>query len=140
MGDTFLNLKNVQKAINHISTLYPNTHHYVSTIGIKGSDFSFVKDNVTLQISLHSLDETRRRQLIPFPKLMSIEELGQIRTKSRLKTTLNMTLVDEKDFDINKLKKYFDPKYFFVKLSPLNPSSVTKENNLNGIIKGRNLV
>lgn len=48
---------------------------------------------------------------------MSIEELGQIRTESNLKTTINLTLVDESDFDADKLEKYFDKKHFFVKLS-----------------------
>jgi hypothetical protein len=28
-----------------------------------------------------------------------------------------MTLVDESDFDINLLKKYFDPEYFFIKMT-----------------------
>jgi hypothetical protein len=53
---------------------------------------------------------------------MSIEELGQIRTKSNLKTTINLTLVDESDFDADKLEKYFDKEHFFVKLSPINPT------------------
>jgi 23S rRNA (adenine2503-C2)-methyltransferase len=72
---------------------------------------------------------------------MTIEELGQIRTKSNLKTTINMTLVDEKDFDIDKMKKYFDPKYFFVKLSPINENNISKKNHMGkGIIEGVNIV
>ncbi|WP_240054527.1 radical SAM protein [Bacteroides uniformis] len=51
MGEPFLNIEAVKEAIERITEIYPNTHHYVSTIGIKGSDFSFVKGNVTLQIS-----------------------------------------------------------------------------------------
>ena len=38
---------------------------------------------------------------------MTIEELGQIRTQSDLLTTVNLTLIDEADFDIDILKKYF---------------------------------
>jgi len=142
MGEPFLNIKHVMHAIEHIDSLWPkNVHHYVSTIGLKGSDFSWIKDNITLQVSLHSLDESRRRDLIPMPNLMSLEELGQIRTNSHQKTTLNMTLVDTQDFDINKLKKYFDPKYFFIKLSPINPNSVSDSNNLGeGIIVAKNLL
>ena len=72
---------------------------------------------------------------------MSIEELGQIRTKSNLKTTINLTLVDESDFDADKLEKYFDKEHFFVKLSPINPNNISEKNNLgNGIIEGVNLV
>lgn len=141
MGEPFLNIEAVKDAIERITAKYPNTHHYVSTIGIKGSDFSFVKDNVTLQISLHSFDDEKRNWLIPYPKKMTIEELGQIRTKSNLKTTINLTLVDETDFDAEKLSKWFDKDYFFVKLSPINPNSISEKNKLgDGIIKGINIV
>lgn len=141
MGEPFLNIEAVKEAIQKISKVFPNTHHYVSTIGIQGSDFSFVKENVTLQISLHSFDEEKRDWLIPYPKKMSIEELGQIRTESNLKTTINLTLVDESDFDGDKLRKYFDKEHFFVKLSPINPNNISEKNDLGkGVIEGVNLV
>ena len=141
MGEPFFNLDNVRKAIEILDKRYSNIHHYVSTIGIKGSDFSWVKGNITLQISLHSLNEERRHDLIPIGNLMSIEELGQIRTNSNLKTTVNMTLVDYADFDINKLKAYFDPKYFFIKLSPINENNISEKNNMGkGIIESKNLL
>jgi adenine C2-methylase RlmN of 23S rRNA A2503 and tRNA A37 len=139
MGEPFLNINSLRNAIDIINRYLPGTHHYVSTIGIKGSDFSWIKDNITLQISLHSLDEDRRNELIPYKNKMSIKELGQIRTKSNLKTTLNLTLVDTLDFDIEKLKEYFDPEYFFIKLSPINPNAVSNKNNFKeGIINGNN--
>lgn len=141
MGEPFLNIENVKKAIYDINKLYPNTHHYVSTIGIKNSDFSWIKDNITLQISLHSLNESRRNHLIPYKNKMTIKELGQIRTKSNLKTTLNLTLVDNDDFDINILKKYFDANYFFIKLSPINRNEFSDKNLLGkGIIQTVNLI
>lgn len=141
MGEPFLNIDAVKEAIARITGEYPNTHHYVSTIGIAGSDFSFVKGNVTLQISLHSFDDDKRNWLIPYPKKMTIEELGRIRTESNLKTTINLTLVDESDFDAEKLARYFDKDYFFVKLSPINPNSISEKNNLgNGVIEGVNIV
>ena len=72
---------------------------------------------------------------------MTIEELGKVRTKSNLKTTINMTLVHPEDFDINILHKYFDPKHFFIKLSPVNENNISKENNIgSGIIEGVNLI
>ena len=108
MGEPFLNIENVKTAIKLISELYPNTHHYISTIGLNGADFNWIKDNITLQLSLHSLDEERRNWLIPYRNKMTIAELGRVRTKSNLKTTLNLTLVDEEDFDIEKIKKNFD--------------------------------
>lgn len=141
MGEPFLNITEVKHTINTLDHTFKNTHHYISTIGVKDSDFSWIEGNITLQISLHSLDEKRRDWLIPYKNKMTIEELGQIRTKSNLKTTLNLTLVDESDFDIDKLKKYFDPEYFFIKLSPINTNSVSKKNGLGkGIIEGINLI
>ena len=141
MGEPFLNIDAVKKAIQFIDAKYPGTHHYISTIGVKGSDFSWIKDNITLQISLHSLDEQRRDELIPFKNKMSIQELGQIRTNSHLKTTINLTLVGEEDFDIDKLKEFFDPAYFFIKLSPINPNCISDINNMGpGVITGMNLI
>lgn len=141
MGEPFLNIRNVKEAIQALTDANPKTHHYVSTIGLRGSDFSWIKDNITLQISLHSLDEERRRWLIPVNNLMTIEELGAIRTGSHLKTTINLTLVNEKDFNIDKLRKYFDPKYFFIKLSPINENEISKGNDLGkGVIEQLNLV
>lgn len=141
MGEPFLNIEAVKEAIRRITEKWPNTHHYVSTIGVRGSDFSFVEGNVTLQISLHSFDEEHRDWLIPYKRKMSIEELGQIRTKSNLKTTINMTLVNTDDFDAEKLRRYFDPQYFFVKLSPINPNEVSEKNGCGkGVVEGVNIV
>lgn len=141
MGEPFLNIEAIKKAIEVISSKYPNTHHYISTIGVKGSDFSWIKGHITLQVSLHSLDEDRRSNLIPFKQKMSIEELGQIRTQSDLKTTVNMTLVNTADFDIQLLKKYFDPEYFFIKLSPINENAVSQANHMgSGVIQAANLI
>lgn len=141
MGEPFLNIKNVREAIRRISMLYPNTHHYVSTIGIKGSDFSWIKDNITLQISLHSLDEEHRNWLIPFRNKLGIKALGNIRTKSNLKTTLNLTLVNESDFDIGRIKQNFDKDNFFIKLSPINPNATSDKNHLGkGVVEGVNLL
>ena len=143
MGEPFLNIDAVKEAIAMVDNYLfgMKVHHYISTIGIKDSDFSWIKNNITLQVSLHSLEESRRDDLIPFTKKMTIAELGQIRTKSDLKTTVNMTLVDEADFDIENLKKYFEPEHFFIKLSPINVNAVSEANNMGeGIVEGINLV
>ena len=135
-----VSIDNVKKAIEIIDSKYPNTHHYISTIGIKDSDFSWIKDNITLQLSIHSLRNEKRDWLIPFKNKMTMEELGQVRTKSNLKTTLNMTLVDKDDFDIVRLKELFDPEYFFIKLSPINPNPVSEKNSMGlGVIESINL-
>ena len=141
MGEPFLNIDNVKEAIRIISEMYPNTHHYISTIGVSNADYSWIKGNITLQVSLHSLEDSRRNWLIPFKNKVSIEELGKIRTDSALKTTVNLTLIKESDFDIVKLSKFFDKDKFFIKISPINPNTISSNNNLgNGIIEGNNLL
>ncbi|HLD90357.1 MAG TPA: radical SAM protein, partial [Patescibacteria group bacterium] len=65
----------------------------------------------------------------------------KVRTNSNLKTTVNLTLARPEDFDIEALKKYFDPKYFFIKISPINENTMSKENNMGaGVISQQNLV
>lgn len=143
MGEPFLNIEEVKKAITAIDEgLFElRVHHYISTIGIKGVDYSWIKDNITLQFSVHSFKEDYRDWLIPYKHKISLEEMGKVRTNSKLKTTINLTLARPEDFDINALKKYFDPKYFFIKISPINTNEVSEKNGMGkGIIKQHNLV
>lgn len=139
MGEPFLNINNIKKTINIIDNKYNNVHHYISTIGIKNSDFSWIKNNITLQLSIHSLNEKYRDWLIPYKNKMTLKELGKIRTKSNLKTTLNLTLTNNEELNVEKLNKYFDPNYFFIKLSPLNENLISNNNNIKGLVKNINL-
>jgi len=141
MGEPFLNIDAVKKAIKIIDEKYPNTHHYLSTIGVRDSDFSWIKGNITLQVSVHSLRDEKRNWLIPYRHKMTMEELGQIRTESHLKTTVNMTLVEEADFDINELMRLFDKEHYFIKLSPINKNVISVKNDLgSGVINSANLL
>jgi 23S rRNA (adenine2503-C2)-methyltransferase len=140
MGDWALNQTAVRHAISELTERYKNTHHYVSTVGIKGMNTVWIKDNITLQLSLHSLSDEKRDWLIPNKRKMSIAELGQVKTESRLKTTLNMTLVNPEDFDISKLKETFSPENFFIKLSPLNENCVSDMNKLKGMVPQNNSI
>jgi len=143
MGEPFLNIDNVRKAIREIDNCFygMKVHHYISTMGIKGADYSWIKDNITLQFSVHSFDEEYRNWLIPYKKKTSLEELGKVRTKSNLKTTVNLTMARPEDFDIKKMMKIFPKENFFVKVSPINPNDVSEDNGLvEGIIKQVNLV
>lgn len=143
MGEPFLNIENVKKAIGYLDSYFPDVtiHHYVSTIGVKGADYSWIKDNVTLQFSVHSFSEEYRDWLIPFKNKTTLEEMGRVRTESKLKTTLNLTLARREDFDIDELKKYFDPSKFFIKLSPINPNDVSIANGMDdGVITSKNLI
>ncbi len=144
MGEPFLNLDNVRKAIEIIDALFGDisrVHHYISTIGVKGANYSWIKDNVTLQFSVHSFDEKYRDWLIPFKNKATLKTMGKVRTNSKLKTTINLTMARAEDFDIEKMKTYFPKKHFFVKISPINQNDVSKKNSMGkGIIKQQNLI
>lgn len=141
MGEPFLNISNVKSAVEAMDARFRNVHHYISTVGISGSDFSFIKDNITLQFSIHSFRESKRNWLIPFRHKMTMEEMGAVRTKSHLKTTLNLTLIESADFCINRLKEWFPGDYFFVKLSPVNPNDISDMNGIDtGIVKQLNIL
>lgn len=132
MGEPFLNIDAVREAIAILSERYPNVHHYVSTIGIARSDFSWIEGNTTLQVSLHSTNPERRDWLIPWPDKLTLEGIAAIRTNSALKTTLNLTAVDSTDIDVPRLAQLFDPAHFFVKLSPVNPNDTARQHGIEG--------
>jgi 23S rRNA (adenine2503-C2)-methyltransferase len=143
MGEPFLNIKNVRKAIEWLDENLEGVkiHHYLSTIGIQNADYSWIKNNISLQFSVHSFEEDYRDWLIPYKNKISLRSMGAVRTDSELKTTLNLTLARPEDFNIDKLKQYFDPKYFFIKLSPINKNEISDMNNMgDGVITANNLV
>jgi adenine C2-methylase RlmN of 23S rRNA A2503 and tRNA A37 len=142
MGEPFLNISNVYTAIDMINrNIYARSHHYLSTIGVKGSDFSWIRDNITLQFSVHSFDEAYRDWLIPYKHKMTLEEMGQVATGSNLKTTVNLTMARKEDFDMARLQQIFPKERFFIKLSPINPNCISDENEMGlGIIEQQNLI
>ena len=47
----------------------------------------------------------------------------------------------EADFDIEKIKQYFDKDKFFIKISPINPNATCENNGLgSGVVDGINLI
>jgi 23S rRNA (adenine2503-C2)-methyltransferase len=49
-------------------------------------------------------------------------------------------LVDEADFDIENLRRIFDPDKFFIKLSPINPNPMSDKNDMGeGVVEGINI-
>ena len=141
MGEPFLNIGSVRAAITILNEYNPNIHHYISTIGIKDADYSWIKPNTTLQFSVHSFDESYRNWLIPYKYKITLEEMGKVRTASRLKTTLNLTMARAEDFSMERLSALFDKDKFFIKISPINENDVSKANDLGeGIIHQANIV
>lgn len=153
MGEPVYNRKEVIKAISLIKDKWPNATVALSTIGPKvGTNdfFNAVKrlvnkyqdDFIQFQFSIHSTSDKERSFLQPVPKL-NLEELRAFAKKwkkvSQRKITLNFTLCDDNEFDIQKIEKVFSNDSVFIKLSPLNENATSEKNRMSGIITAKNL-
>ena len=151
MGEPALNLE-VLKVLKKLPTLYntPGLMPCISTVAPKNgktflSELITIKDqnynlgNFQLQFSIHSTNEKRREKLMS-SKIWSLEEISDYGKKwikqGDRKITLNFALAEDSIVDIDILRQYFDPKLFFIKLTPLNPTNSALKNNLkSGITK-----
>lgn len=120
----------------------------LSTIAPKGTDKFFERllnikrklyeNNFQLQFSLHTTDERKRDELIPVKK-WTFGEIAEYSERfyrpSGKKITLNFALAEKSPCDAQVLKKYFNPKIFLIKFTPLNPTYKTLKYNLKSYIR-----
>jgi len=86
-----------------------------------------------LQFSIHSSDEKIRDWLMPVAKwdLAQIAEYGSLfYEKNKRKITLNFALSKDIPLDPGKIGALFDPAFFLIKLTPLNPTYRAKAKGL----------
>jgi len=85
------------------------------------------------QFSLHSSDEEKRRQLIPARtwSFAAMAEYGRrfFRRGDR-KITLNFALAEGYPLDAEQLLPRFDPAFFLIKITPVNPTVRARENGM----------
>ncbi len=145
MGEPAFNL-DVLEVLKELPNLYnaPGLIPSISTIGPKNSEYFFdkifnIKEDLykngkfQLQISIHTTNINKRDELIPIKKL-SFTEISQIAEKfvkeNDRKITLNFIVLENYPIEPNVIAKYFDPNNFFIKLTPLNPTSNAIKNKL----------
>jgi len=153
MGEPALNSE-VLKVLEQLPKIYnaPGLMPCISTVAPKGGkaflsklitikDQNYISGNFQLQFSIHSTNEEIRHEIMS-PKIWSLKEISEYGKdwfkQGDRKITLNFAITDESIIDIDVLKQYFNPKLFFIKLTPLNPtnnalkngykSGITKEN------------
>lgn len=90
-----------------------------------------------LQVSINSTDKKVRDALIPIEK-WDLSEIGRfgkrfVRGGDR-KIALNFALPKNTPVDADVLVDNFDPRYFLVKLTPVNPTERAKESGLDTIL------
>ena len=86
-----------------------------------------------LQFSINSTDEKTRNKLMPIAK-MSLEEISEYSKKfyesDSRKVSLNFALTKDIPVEPQVIKNYFDPKYVCIKITPLNPTYISKDTGL----------
>jgi 23S rRNA (adenine2503-C2)-methyltransferase len=86
-----------------------------------------------LQFSINSTDEAERDRLMPIPKwgLSQIAEYGmRFVANGDRKVSLNFALTEGVSVDAQIVARYFDPKKFCIKVTPLNPTETASINQL----------
>ncbi|MCK4849406.1 MAG: radical SAM protein, partial [Candidatus Heimdallarchaeota archaeon] len=153
MGEPTLNFE-VLKVLEKLPEIYdaPGLIPCISTVAPKGGkaflsklvtikDKKYTSGNFQLQFSIHSTNEEIRHEIMS-QKIWSLKEISEYGKnwfkQGDRKITLNFAITEESIIDIDVLKQYFDPRLFFIKLTPLNPtnnalangykSGITKEN------------
>ncbi|MCK5131386.1 MAG: radical SAM protein [Candidatus Sabulitectum sp.] len=116
----------------------------ISTVAPTGTDRFFrdllnVKRNLysggnfQLQFSLHTTDPVLRREIIPVNSwsMSEIASYGrEFYSSGDRKVTLNFALAKGSPLEPEVLLAHFDPEYFLIKITPLNPTYRAMENNL----------
>jgi 23S rRNA (adenine2503-C2)-methyltransferase len=104
-------------------------------IGIKNAHYS--GGRFQLQFSIHSTDPDRIREIIPVNTwdFNQIAEYGKrFHEKGDRKITLNFITISDYEMDFEKIRGFFDPDIFLIKITPLNPTKKAADNRLRSAI------
>lgn len=122
----------VKNFIPSLSTVAPigRENFFARLLEIKKNKYD---DTFQLQFSIHSTNYSQRDNIIPVKK-MNFEEISQYGEKfysgNNRKITLNFALFKDAQVDVNVIRKYFSPESFLIKLTPVNPTAASKNNNI----------
>ena len=93
----------------------------------------YSRGNFQLQFSLHTTDPILRRKIIPV-STWSMEDISlygrNFFSPGDRKVTLNFALAKGSPLEPEVLLQHFDPDFFLIKITPLNPTYRARENNL----------
>jgi len=124
-----------------LSTIAPNNKiakdFFEQLIAIKNRHYS--DGRFQLQYSIHTTDLRKRDELIPINKL-SFEEIalyGKRFSNPRMgdrKITLNFAPAVDYPINASVVREYFDPDFFLIKITPLNPTVRSHEESMQSAI------
>lgn len=156
MGEPSLNIDAVIEAVRMVKLKYPKARVQISTIGTNQThklvsklidlELKFGSDWLELQFSIHSTSN-EFRQWLQHKKVMSNEDIAKLASlwyyafpNRPWKATLNFALAKDTPFVAEDLKKQFDPKTVFIKVSPINENPVSDENSLKTLFQYENSI
>lgn len=120
-----------------ISTIAPSNANKFMDEMIEIKKELYSNGHFQLQFSIHSTDEDVRKQVIPY-KIWSLEEIASYGEafwqKGDRKITLNFAAEKGNPLDPDKLLEVYDPKKFFIKITPINPTEKAKAHSLQSMI------
>jgi 23S rRNA (adenine2503-C2)-methyltransferase len=133
MGEPALN-DEVLRALWRLKDLYPAVIPCIATIAPAGRERWFgtllgLRDyfrDFQLQVSINSTDPGQRDRLMPYPKMPweTMARFGRsFYRPGQRKPVLNFAVCGDWELDAGILSRHFDPRWFAVKLTPLNPTS-----------------
>jgi 23S rRNA (adenine2503-C2)-methyltransferase len=149
MGEPSLN-PSVLDVLKKLPSTYnaPGLLPSLSTVGPKGTEKFFdrlidIKNahysggRFQLQFSIHSTDADRIREIIP----VNTWDFGQIAEYGNRfhedgdrKITLNFITISDYGMDFRKIREFFDPDIFLIKITPLNPTKKAMDKGLQSAI------
>lgn len=149
MGEPSLN-PNVPDALRALADMYdaPGLMPCISTLAPVGrgsffdelidiKDIHYSRGGFQLQFSVHTTDGRKRDELMPIKKwgLPQISEYGErYFHKGDRKLTLNFAMTQGYPVDPEVIAEHFDPAKFFIKITPLNPTSKVKRKKLRSAV------
>lgn len=148
MGEPSFNAS-VLEVLEKFPSKYPvnNFVGSLSSIAPHGTDAFFERllelkkslydQSFQLQFSLHSTDEAQRNELMPVKK-WSFEKMADYGKRffspGGRKITLNFALGKDNILEPKTLFRHFDPSFFLVKITPVNPTFKARLNGIDSLI------
>jgi 23S rRNA (adenine2503-C2)-methyltransferase len=120
-----------------ISTIAPAGHDrfFERLLAVKKNHYG---DRFQLQFSIHTTDGRLRDWMVPAKKwdFRAIASYGDaFYCEKGRKITLNFALAEGMPVDPGVLRRYFDPRHFMIKVTPLNPTTRAAANNIRSCIR-----
>lgn len=120
-----------------ISTIAPSNANKFMDEMLEIKKELYSNGHFQLQFSIHSTDEDTRKQVIPY-KIWTLEEIATYGEafwqKGDRKITLNFAAEKGNPLDPERLLEVYDPKKFFIKITPINPTEKAKAHSLQSMI------